>query len=67
MRSHREKIPNKKKEIELRRNLSGMSTPCGLKEDEHAKRVERRRKKEENKVRIVLKPGERKYQQYQCL
>jgi len=34
-----------KKERQLRSNLSGMSTSCGLKEDEHTERVERRSKK----------------------
>lgn len=41
-----------------------MSASCGLKEDEHAKRVERsrknRKKKKENRVKIVLKPREEK-------
>jgi len=38
-----------KKERQLRSNLSGMSTSCGLKEDEHTERVERRSKKKKRK------------------
>jgi len=62
-----------KKERQLRSNLSGMSTSCGLKEDEHTERVERRSKKKkerkkerkrkkkyENQVTVVVKPKEEK-------